>query len=99
MSDQTRKAFEEWVIGPTGTGRPWRCTEPGFTHQYDDSHTELAWRAWTASRKLAMQEAASKLDLSPSALRLMAGEMTAGEVRTVQAVLNGIAASLRKEAK
>lgn len=38
---------------------------------------------------------AHQLDLSPQAIRLMAGEMTALEMRTVQAVLGGLRAKLR----
>ena len=27
-----------------------RCTEPGYTDLYADSHTQMAWKAWQASR-------------------------------------------------
>ncbi len=54
---------------------------------------ELAAKeAWVASSEAC----ASALELSPSQIRLMAGELTAQEMRTVQAVLNGLAAQLRR---
>ncbi len=40
-------------------------------------------------------ECVASMMLTPSDIRLMAGEMTAQEMRTVQAVLNGLAAKIR----
>ena len=56
MTDRER--FEEWAklnIGQTG-----RCTEPGYTHQYQDSHTQMAWITWDAATK-AEREACAEL--------------------------------------
>jgi hypothetical protein len=57
-----------------------------------------ALRAQIASiRDETLEEAAKRGDAwdSPSALRLMAGEMTAQEMRTARAVARGIAAAIR----
>lgn len=51
-----------------------------------------AKEAWVARSETC----ASALELSQSQIRLMAGEMTAQEMRTVQAVLNGLAAQIRR---
>ena len=46
-------------------------------------------------RKEMAEEAAKMLELSPSTIRLHAGEMTAQEMRTVQAVLAWRAQAIR----
>lgn len=56
MTDRER--FEEWA--KLNTGRTGRCTEPGYTHQYQDSHTQMAWIAWGAATK-AEREACAKV--------------------------------------
>lgn len=47
MTDRER--FEGWAGGTIG--RLGRSTEPGYTHQYEDSHTQMAWVAWDAAAK------------------------------------------------
>jgi hypothetical protein len=43
--DQGREAFEAFGI----TSRLSRSTEPGYTDEYEDSHTQFAWRGWQAA--------------------------------------------------
>jgi hypothetical protein len=45
--DAERAAFEASGI----TGRLYRNATPGGTDYYEDSHTEMAWRAWQAARR------------------------------------------------
>lgn len=42
------------------------------------------------AQKIAREDCARQLELTPSEVRLMAGEMSAQEMRTVQAVLGGL---------
>lgn len=42
-----RKLFEACVK----PGYLSRCTEPRYTDQYADSHTQMAWKAWLAARR------------------------------------------------
>ena len=44
---EEREAFEAWAL--TTIGRVWRSNEPGESNEgYQDSHTNVAWRAWQA---------------------------------------------------
>jgi len=56
-------------------------------------------QAAVEARRQAFLEAADALDMSPATIRLHAGEMTAQEMRTVQAVLRWKAAELRDRAQ
>ena len=51
----------------------------------------IALKAWNA----ASETAAKKLELSTQQLLLMAGEMNAGEIRTVKAILKNRVQALR----
>jgi hypothetical protein len=51
---------------------------------------EIAFKAWNA----AIQSASGELVKSDSDIRLMAGEMSAGEMRTTKAVLAGCSAAV-----
>ncbi len=58
-----------------------------------DQATGEQWFAiWNAAR----ESAADVLNPDPSVIRLMAGEMACQEMRTVQAVLAGLAAKIRR---
>ena len=61
---------------------------------------EAIARALEATDKAATERAAQKADkwneISDQQIRLMAGEMTAQEIRTAKAVAAGIAAAIRK---
>ena len=46
-TDQERAEFEASGI----TERLWRSNTPGDTAYYEDSHTEMAWKAWQAARR------------------------------------------------
>jgi hypothetical protein len=49
MSEQMRSEFEAWAAN--GCGRLSRETTPGSDIRgYEDSHTNLCWLAWQASR-------------------------------------------------
>jgi len=50
---------------------------------------------WDAASKSERESCAKLMELSNSELRLLAGEMTAGEIRTVQAVLKQRAVAIR----
>lgn len=56
MTDRER--FEEWAN--LSIGMIERSTEPGYTHQYEDSSTQIAWAAWDAATK-AEREACAKV--------------------------------------
>lgn len=47
------------------------------------------------AQKVAREDCARQLELTPADIRLMAGEMTAQEMRTVQAVLGGLSRRIR----
>jgi hypothetical protein len=48
-NEQMREEFEEWAA--KGCGRLSRENSPDSdTHGYQDSHTNLCWQAWQASR-------------------------------------------------
>ena len=51
--EAARRAFEQSGV----TGRLWRKSEPGYGHEYGDSHTQMAWRAWQAARSAAQTTA------------------------------------------
>jgi hypothetical protein len=51
MSNESRAAFEAWAIGILGDNPTWR----------ESGDCELAWAAWQASRKVALNEAADVL--------------------------------------
>lgn len=46
-TEQERAEFEASGI----TKRLWRSNTPGDTAYYEDSHTEMAWKAWQAARR------------------------------------------------
>lgn len=48
-----RAAFEASGI----TQRLYRSTEPGYTDEYQDSHTQFAWRGWKARAALSAAQA------------------------------------------
>ncbi|MGR8759480.1 hypothetical protein PVB08_22445 [Bacillus thuringiensis] len=48
-----RAAFEASGI----TQRLYRSTEPGYTDEYQDSHTQFAWRGWKARAALSATQA------------------------------------------
>jgi len=56
----------------------------------------IANAIWKMSKKEAYEECAKLLEISNSELLLMAGEMSAQELRTVRAVLNAMANKIRK---
>lgn len=56
----------------------------------DAAFREVAIKAWNA----CVDSVAGSLEKSDSAIRLMAGEMTAGELRTTKAVMNGCKAGV-----
>lgn len=47
------------------------------------------------AQKIAREDCTRLLEVTPSEVRLMAGEMSAQEMRTVQAVLGGLRSRLR----
>jgi hypothetical protein len=51
MSNESRAAFEAWAIGILGDNPTWR----------ESSDCELAWAAWQASRKVALEQAAQAI--------------------------------------
>jgi hypothetical protein len=63
--------------------RNWKPT--GQPAAFDAAMREVALAAWNA----AIQSSVASLTMTRSEVLLSAGEMTAGEMRTVQAVLNG----------
>lgn len=70
--------------------------------RYPNSQAQAAWKrvaaaALARARADALEEALAAIALwqSPSHVRLHAGEMTAQEMRSVQAVLGGIASRIR----
>lgn len=64
MTDRER--FEEWA--KLNTGRTDRCTEPGYTHQYQDSHTQMAWITWDTATKAEREACAKVCDAKANAL-------------------------------
>lgn len=59
----------------------------------------MPYPAESHDEKICREErevAARRLEVSPAAIRLMAGELTAQEMRTVQAVLAAKAAEIRR---
>lgn len=50
-----RAAFERWAVS-SGLGRTYRDTEPGYTDEYQDSHTQQAWCAWQARAALSSNQ-------------------------------------------
>lgn len=58
---------------------------------FDAAFREVAMKAWNA----AIESSAVALAKSDADIRLMAGELTAGELRTAKAVLNGCVAEVR----
>lgn len=62
-----REEFEASGI----TRRLSRSTEPGFTDLYEDSHTQMAWMAWQASRAaLRVEDEIDRLKTENEALLL-----------------------------
>lgn len=72
------------------------ASEKDETLRYANSATQLLWESWSRSAAAAREHAAASLELSSQAIRLMAGEMTAQEMRTVKAVLTNRAAVVRR---
>ena len=62
---------------------------------YPDDVARIVEHALVAQRESSAQH----LELSADEIRLMAGELTAQEMRTVQAVLKGIAARIRRNTR
>lgn len=58
--------------------------------------TDFIMHGMHMSRNLERQRCADKLTLTKSEIRLMAGEMTAQEMRTVQAVLKSVRSKILK---
>ena len=67
----------------------------GIAHLYRHTSAEALAQARAEARAAALEEAAKLLDLNASQLLLMAGEMTAQELRTVRAVLRNRATTIR----
>lgn len=69
--------------------RTWVPT--GQPQVFELAMREIALKAWNG----AATSASKALDMTDSDIRLMAGEMTTGELRTVKAVLSGSASEVR----
>lgn len=73
-----REEFEASGI----TRRLSRSTEPGCTDLYEDSHTQMAWMAWQASRAaLMVEDEIDRLKAENEALR--------GALQAVEAEVDG----------
>lgn len=62
---------------------------------YDDASTQSAWVAWQRASTAQLERCAQEMELSRASILLLAGEMTAQELRTVRAVLDNRARVLR----
>lgn len=62
----------------------------GLSDAVDAAFREIALQAWNAATNSAAQIA----QMSDSEIRLMAGELNKGEMRTTKAVLSGCAARI-----
>lgn len=71
----------------------------GPAHGFECVGVEALSRMWSAAKASERGRIASLLMASDASLLLMAGEMTAGERRTVRAVLNGILSKLDMQAQ
>ena len=60
-------------------------------------HTFTYEDGYESGKETERQRCANKLNLTKSEIRLMCGEMTAQEMRTVQAVLKGVRAKILGE--
>jgi len=64
--------------------------------EYESSKTRESF-AWDHGYRMASSDCISWLEMSNSKLLLMAGEMSAQELRTVRAVLNAMANKIRQK--
>lgn len=93
MSEQTLpelpepKPIPKWLFKPGTVGHD-------FIQSYARAYGQSCYAAGV---RAGMERAAVMLDLSAQDLRLLAGEMSAQEMRTVRAVLNNRAATIRKD--
>jgi Zn finger protein HypA/HybF involved in hydrogenase expression len=87
-----RAAFEASGI----VGRLWRNNTPGSTEYYEDSHTQIAWRAWQESAaRRSVPPAAGEDELPPLDDAVIAGIMgwrgpgayTAATLRKIREVI------------
>lgn len=67
-------------------------TKSGQPEVMDGAFREVAMKAWNA----ATHTAAQSLQMQSSDIRLMAGELSAGEMRTTKAVMSGCEARIRR---
>ena len=77
-----RESFEAWW--------PKFWVTPHSVPVMNSALKEVAEHAWQGATTAERKRWAAKLTPTDGKLRLMAGEMTAQEMRTVRAVLNGI---------
>lgn len=87
MSENAERAnFEKWFTQAFGQGESPRRSEEDDGYLY--GATDRAWRAWTASRKLALEEAAQKLkaELDHAAINDTYAEARLGQRRGDAAV-------------
>ena len=73
-----------------------RRVSPDPQRLYEAQDTQSAWELWHRAFALQAERCAGLLELSRSSLLLLAGEMTAQEMRSVQAVLANRAKTLRE---
>lgn len=84
-----RQRFEEWAGG--SIGRIWRKTEPGYTNEYEDSHTQIAWMAWINAVQKEREACAQIVDVKQG---VEAWEIHGGQ-ETID-VLRDLADAIRK---
>jgi hypothetical protein len=89
----TRSMFEQdWIA----QGNPQESLRQAQdTQSYEQAAVEAAWRLWQRASAAQLERCASAMELSRSQILLMAGEMTAQEMRSVQAVLTNRARVIR----
>lgn len=62
-NERMRTEFEAWANEEIGL--TYRNTEPEYNDEYLDSHTQMAWMAWQASRAALVVELPKELPPVP----------------------------------